>query len=246
MADPGATPVDDRTRRRFARRQWARRWGAWRWGIAGLLAVALVVGGTWLVFFSAVLAVEQVTVTGTSYLSAAQVESAAGVTLGRPLARVDLGTVEARVEALPAVEDATVSRAWPDGVRVDVVERRAVAVVTVDGTVTGMDADGVLFRDYPRAPNDLPDVRTAGATDRQVRREAASVIAALPPAVARQVDHLQVSSIDQITLALRDGRTVLWGSADESSTKAKVLQVLLERDAQVYDVSVPAQPTIRS
>lgn len=236
---------DLRTRRRFARRQWARRWGAWRWGLAAALAVALVVGGIWLVLFSSVLAVERVTVTGTSYLSAQQVEDAARVPAGRPLARVDLGLVEARVEALPPVSDATVSRSWPDGIRIAVVERTAVAVVTVNGTVTGMDADGVLFRDYPRAPAHLPDVRTTGPTDQQVRREAAAVVSALPGALARQIDHLEVSSIDQITLALRDGRTVIWGSAEDSATKARVLEQLLQRDAQVYDVSVPGQPTIR-
>lgn len=238
--------ADQRTRRRFARRQWARRWGAWRWGLAGVLVAALVVGGGWLVLFSSVLAADEVTVTGTSYLTAQEVTDAADVPPGTPLARVDLGLVQRRVEALPAVASATVSRSWPHAVAVDVTERTAVAVLTVDGTVTGMDADGVLFRDYDRAPDDLPDVRTTGPTDRQVRREAASVVAALPSALARQVDHLEVSSIDQITLALRDGRTVLWGSAAESATKAQVLQVLLEREGTVYDVSVPAQPTIRS
>ncbi len=247
----GARPETDsraeqRTRRRFARRQWARRWGAWRWAAVVVLALAVVTGGVWLVFFSQVLAVEKVTVTGTAYLSEEQVREAARVPVGDPLARVDLGLMEARVEALPAVRDATVSRTWPDGVRIEVVERVAVAVVSVNGTFTGMDAEGVLFREYPRAPAHLPDVRTTGPTDQRVRREAAAVVSALPVTLARQVDHLEVSTIDQITLALRDGRTVLWGSAQDSATKARVLEQLLEREAQVYDVSVPGQPTIRS
>ena len=197
-------------------------------------------------FASSVLAADEVTVTGTSYLTEGEVRDAAKVPLGTPLARVDLGLVERRVEALPAVAGATVTRSWPHAVDIVVTERTPVAVLTVDGAIMGMDAEGVLFREYARAPADLPDIRTTGATDRRVRQEAASVIAALPDAVARQVDHLEVSSIDQITLALRDGRSVLWGSADESSTKAKVLAVLLQRKGQVYDVSVPAQPTIRS
>ena len=33
--------------------------------------------------------------------------------------------------------------------------------------------------------------------------------------------------MDQISLVLRDGRTVVWGSADESDLKAEVLAVLL-------------------
>jgi cell division protein FtsQ len=213
--------------------------------VAGTLGLALVVGCAWLVLFSSVIAAEEVSVSGTSYLTVRQVEDAARVPLGRPLARVDLHAIEARVEQLPAVRSALVTRSWPHGVRIVVEERTAVAVLEVGGTVTGMDADGMLFRDYPRAPADLPDVRAAGTIDSAVRREAASVIVALPEAIARQVDHLEVSTIDRITLALRDGRTVVWGSAEESATKAKVLQALLGQEAGVYDVSVPAQPTIR-
>ena len=50
--------------------------------------------------------------------------------------------------------------------------------------------------------------------------------------------------MDTISLVLRNGRTILWGSAEDSANKAEVLDVLLDRKAQVYDVSVPGQPTI--
>ena len=45
---------------------------------------------------------------------------------------------------------------------------------------------------------------------------------------------------------LKDGRTVVWGSAEESDTKAEVLATLLATvQAQTYDVSVPSKPTTR-
>ena len=47
------------------------------------------------------------------------------------------------------------------------------------------------------------------------------------------------------SLELRDGRTVVWGSAEESGAKAEVLAALLEQPGATYDVSVPSQPTIR-
>ena len=50
-------------------------------------------------------------------------------------------------------------------------------------------------------------------------------------------------TVDQITLVLRDGRQVLWGSAEESDAKARVLVALLKEPAASYDVSVPGQPT---
>ena len=53
----------------------------------------------------------------------------------------------------------------------------------------------------------------------------------------------QVATVDQISLVLRDGRTVVWGSAEDSDAKAEVLVELLEQPARKYDVSVPGQPT---
>jgi cell division protein FtsQ len=232
-----------RTRRRFARRQWARRWLAWKPVLALLLLLTLVVGGVWAVFFSSWLAVQGVEVAGASTLSAAEVRSAAAVTSGEPLARVDLAQVRARVEALAPVKSADVTREWPDHVLVSVEERVAVAVVEIGGRTRGMDSSGVVFRDFSRPPAGLPQVRTSTDTRSEALEEAAQVVGALPAEVSRLVDHVEVQTVDQIALALRDGRTVVWGSADESALKAKVTAVLLRQPAKTYDVSVPGQPT---
>ena len=234
---------EERTRRRFARRQWRRRWGVWRWVLAAVVVVGLLSTAVWLVFFSSVLALKGVTVDGTGYLSAAEVERAAAVPTGEPLARVDLNAIRDRVEALTPVASADVTRVWPDRLRIDVSERTAVAVVDVDGTLQGMDAEGVFFRTYPGRPRDLPDVQLEADASASVRREVAGVLAAMPSDLARRVDHLEARSVDQISLVLRDGRTVVWGSADQSAEKATVLQALLGYDAQTYDVSVPGRPT---
>jgi cell division protein FtsQ len=239
--DLDATAI--RSRRRFARRQWRRRWLSWRPVLVVLLLVGLLVGAGWLVLFSRYLAVQDVEVTGTGLLAAEDVRHAARVPDGEPLARVDLGSVERRVEALAAVRDAAVSRRWPDQVLVAVEERAPIAVVDLGGRIRGMDEEGVIFRDYPRVPATLPLVRTTGRTGAEALSEAAQVISSLPAGLSRRVRHLEVVTVDQITLVLRDGRQVLWGSADESAAKAEVLVALLAEPARVYDVSVPGQPT---
>jgi cell division protein FtsQ len=245
--DTGSTPVVDRStvrsRRRFARRQWARRWLTWRPVIAVLLVVALVSGGIWLVLFSSVLAVESVDVEGTRTLDEAQVRSVAAVPEGEPLARVDLDAIRARVQALAVVRSAEVTREWPHGVLITVEERVAIAVVEIGGRIRGMDADGVVFRDYATAPPGLPRVRTSTETRTDALQEAARVVAALPTGISRRVDYVSVATVDQIELVLRDGRTVMWGSAEDSEQKAAVLVELLEQPAQHYDVSVPGNAT---
>lgn len=232
-------------RKRFARRQWARRWLAWRTGLGAVLVLALVVGVAWLVFFSSVLAVRGVQVAGADVLSPGEVRQAAAVPTGEPLATVDLEVVAARVEKLDPVLRVDVSRAWPDRVRVAVTERTAVAVVERNGRLHGFDADGVLFREYGARPPGLPLVQMGQDARSEALAEAAAVVDALPAGLSAKVEYLRVQTIDTISLQLRDGRTVLWGSAEDSRAKGRVLDVLLEQKAQWYDVSVPGRPVVR-
>jgi cell division protein FtsQ len=232
----------ERSRRRFARRQWLRRWLVWRYVIASVLLVALVAGAVWLVFISSVLTVKQVDVQGESFLSRQQILAAARVPAGAHLAELDLTAIRSRISALAPVRHVDVSRHWPDGVLIEVTERTPVAVVQVGSTFHAMDADGVLFRDYPRPPAGMPRVVSTAGTGSTALAEAARVIASLPRGLAARVDHVQVRGIDEISLAMRGGATVNWGSDAQSALKAEVLTRLLAHPAGTYDVSVPGQP----
>jgi cell division protein FtsQ len=232
-----------RSRKRFARRQWRRRWLAWRHLLVAVLVVALLAGGTWLVYFSPVLTVKRVDIEGHDLLSRQDVMDAARVPDGEQLARVDVGAIATRLRARAEVRTVDVSRKWPDAIRIDLVERVAVAVIEIGGRLRGLDAEGVVFDDYAKAPPGLPRISSTSQTTTEALQEAATVVAALPRELSAMVDHLEVLTVDQITLVLRDERIVLWGSSDDSATKAEVLLRLLRQPAKVYDVSVPAQPT---
>ncbi|CUR61743.1 Cell division protein FtsQ [metagenome] len=235
-----------RTRRRFARRQWARRWLSLRYVLAFVLVVAVLATSVWLVFFSATLQVKRVEVVGNDLLSDGRVREIADVPLGEQLALVDLARADARVGSLAEVRSVDVTRTWPDAVRIQVVERTAVAVVELAGRLRGLDADGVVFRDYKTAPKGMPRVRPGSSAGTDALKEAATVVAALPEDLATRVDHVEVATVDQITLVMRDQRQVLWGSAEESELKAQVIDRLLAaQKASVYDVSVPGNPTVR-
>lgn len=236
--------AERRTRRRFARRQWARRWVSLRYVLALLVVVALIGTSIWLVFFSATLQVKRVDVVGNQLLSDGRIRERAAVPLGEQLALVDLGRADARVASLAEVKSVDVVRTWPDGVRITVVERTAVAVVELAGTLRGLDADGVVFREYKSAPRGMPRVQAGGSAGTDALKEAATVVSALPEDLASRVDHVEVETVDQITLVMRDKRQVLWGSAEESELKAEVVDKLLAaQKAPYYDVSVPGNPT---
>lgn len=234
-----------RSRRRFARRQWRRRFRVWRLLLVVLLLAGLVAGAVWAVWFSSWLSVTRVEVRGEETLPAEEVVAAAQVPLGGPLATADLEAVRLRVGSLALVRDVEVTRSWPDTVVVEVAEREPVAVVQVGDQLRGLDADGTVLT--PLGPDSgLPRVQTTREVSSEALAEAATVVDALPDALAAAVDHVEVETVDQITLQLRAGGVVRWGSAEASGEKAEVLAALLRQGgAAEYDVSVPGLPTTR-
>jgi cell division protein FtsQ len=242
----GAALAARRTRRRFARRQWRRRWLAWRYLAVFALVLAGVGGGSYALWFSSWLDVETVEVRGTETLTVEQVRERAGIDDSLPLARVDIDATRARIAAIAAVRTVEVSRNWPDTVLIQVSERVPLAVVELGGQLRGMDAEGVVFVEYEKAPPELPRVRLDANASAEARREAALVVTSLPEDVIAAVEYLSVVSADRISLFLVGGREVVWGSAADSATKARVLAGLLATvEAEVYDVSVPSNPATR-
>jgi cell division protein FtsQ len=101
-----------------------------------------------------------------------------------------------------------------------------------------VDGSGRQFRGVSAPPKALPrfDI-PADAT--AIGQAVATVAAALTPAVRSKLASISASDPSAITLRLRDGRTVQWGSADRSADKAQILPALLARGGSDFDVTNP-------
>jgi cell division protein FtsQ len=115
-----------------------------------------------------------------------------------------------------------------------------------------VDKKGVRFATVSRIPDGAPllewdVVRGASArrfgTER-LTRAAVDVARDLPAGVARDTRAVKVRSYDSVSLELRGGRTVLWGSAEQGRAKARTLTALMKAAprARHFDVSVPTAP----
>lgn len=239
------------TEQRFAERRRASTWHrVRRWLVGGL---ALIGAGLliWLIWFSAVLGVRHVDVEGLETIKVADVTETAAVEKGKPLARVDATSIEARVASLERVESVHVKRRWPNTIKIEVTERHAVAWIQDGGTIRGLDRFGVDFRSYSKEPKDLIEVRVL-ALDSDKRQdalvEAATVIGIIradDPGLDKVIRHVNVSSKDSVELVLSKNRSVRWGSASHSDQKIAVLRPLLRIKARTYDVTAPEQPTTK-
>ena len=201
------------------------------------VGLLLVAGAVWAVFFSSLLAASSVRVVGVDGVAADQVAATAAVPLGVPLARIDTAQSQAAVVALPWVESVEVRRGWPDEVVIAVVARQPIAVLAKSGTA--VDASGVAFEPLGTLPASLPTVTASGVGI----QTAMGVLASPPPDLAGRVVSLAGTTRDDVTMTLRSGALVRWGSVDQAEFKAEVLRALLRQKRLVYDVSAPELAT---
>jgi cell division protein FtsQ len=215
--------------------------------VATLLTGGVVGVATWVVFFSPVLGVRTIEITGDTTVPAEQLRQATGVRLGTPLATVDLGVVRQRVSAVRQVESAQVDRAWPGTLHVSVVERTPVAAVSLGpGRTAVLDRFGVTLREAAVAPSWLPVLKVQHlAADDPATRSALTVLSVLPEGVLRRVGEVRAPSPKSVTLKLTDGRTVVWGDAARSAEKGRLLTTLLKKPGDSYDLSSPDVVTVR-
>jgi cell division protein FtsQ len=224
-----------------------------------LVPVVVLLGAAtlWVLYGSPWTRVERVSVSGTRVLTPAQVRAAADVPVGDPLVSVDTGAIAQRLRrGLPRVATVDVTRSWPHGIDVNVVERTAVMVEEKGGKFVEVDAGGVRFATVAQAPKGVPVLelslsRSASAAaslrrfgESRLVREAVRVASDLPAAVARQARTVKVRTYDDISLELTGGRTVSWGSGEQGRDKARALTALMKAAPQArhFDVSVPTAP----
>jgi cell division protein FtsQ len=216
--------------------------------LAGVLAVA---GVGWAIVRSPLLDVDTVRVAGGEHTTGDAVRYAAGIPQGEPLLSLDTGAVAERVEALPWVAEAQVSREWPGAVRIELTERTPLAAAPFGGDRWAvLDGDGRVLSVNAAAPVDLAAVVgleapvEAGDTVPAEARRAVQLLALLTERMPGTVTG--VGTDLSATLAL--GGTVRFGSLDDIDAKVVALQaVLADVDTSclaTLDVRVPSSPAL--
>jgi cell division protein FtsQ len=212
-----------------------------------------VVGVGWALLGDRLLVVRSVAVTGTHLVGRAQVIEAADVPLGTPLLSVDAGAVARRVEAINDVASATVTDDWPDSLTIAVTERVPVmAVQMAGGGYDQVDGTGVIVS-YTKSKSALPLLSTTAAGSALRGNPSvtavAEVLKEVEPWLASQVAKVSAASApagpEQVTLGLRDGKTVQWGSPGDAAQKNRELTILRDTQAHVIDVSAPGTVVTR-
>lgn len=221
--------------RRFTQRSRRRRI-VW---LSSIGAIVVLIGGSVAAAYSPLFAVEKITVVGASSLDPAAIEAALAEQVGTPLALVNSSEVKAALLAFPLIETYALEAKPPHDLTVRIVERTPVGVIRSDAGYTLVDAAGVALATTSDQPPGQPLLDISGGTDSSAFESAGLVVRSLPADIRGQLTGVRASTADDVTLTLSTGLTVVWGSAEDSPTKALVLAQALKAkpDASTVDVS---------
>lgn len=236
VAFPGPPPASRRRRRLGA-------------ALAVVAALTVLAG---VLFLSPLLAVREVAVRGAELTDPARVEQAVEGYHGVPLTRISKREVRERVGGIPQVRAIEVLLEPPHRLVVQLHERVPVAAVEDGREFVVVDSEGVVLTTAATAEEAGVPVVTGGrdVVGSERFEAVAAVLAALPESVLAELRTATAESLASVELAFDDGRTVVWGTAENSELKAQVLRELVEArgadsGVETYDVSSPTRPVVR-
>ena len=232
--------------RRFTRRSRRRR-VAWAVTLCIIVTMATLVA---VAVYSPLLALKTIQIDGTSRLNADNLHAAVDGQLDTPLALIDFDRITEELGDFPLVRSYVTETVPPNTLIIHIVEREPVGSLATGSGFDLVDPAGVVVeRSQARIPGvPLIDIGGAGS-DSAAFDAAVEVLVALPEPVLVQLDTIVAGTRDDVKLTLAGGgATIIWGSADDSAIKARILAAALAQNypnVLEYNVSAPGQLTYR-
>jgi cell division protein FtsQ len=176
------------------------------------ISVAIAYGARRYALTSPRFAIREFAVKGNRHHGAAELSKIAGILRGQNLFSVDTRGAEARLLENPWVRQAKVGRELPGTLRVEVVERDAVAVTTLEDSLYLVTPEGEPFKAMEAGdPTDLPVITGVTLRDLAIDRARAVERLSIGLEVIRDYEALPLSRIYEAEEAhlVPDGSVVL-------------------------------------
>jgi cell division protein FtsQ len=187
------------------------------------------------------LGVDEIHVAGYAYTGAREIFAALDLDRPTSLLRFNPEAARQRVEALPWVRRATVTRVLPDTVEVRITERTPIALWLREGSASLVDADGrELARVAPSTQQSLPRISGAGAPE-----AVSALIATLRehPSLAARVLVSERIGQRRWSLNLDNGSRIHLPAEGETAALARLMKLadsagLLSEPGRVVDLRI--------
>lgn len=212
-----------------------------------VLAILLTAGLAYLLGWSNVLTIKEISYTGAPTKSSeTTVKNLTNLEVGQRLARIETRKIAARLQSLPWVDSADLSRNWFSGKIVIAITPR-LPIATFDGQL--MDATGKKFELPGGFKSKLPSVF---ARDPKSGLAAIKLFTKLPTEFSSRTSAFTATSPENINFKITEGKRslmVIWGSDIEIDLKLKVYMALvaLPENSKIreIDLTEPHSPIVK-
>ena len=212
-----------------------------------IFIILLTAGLAYLLGWSNVLTIKAISYAGAPTKSSeALVKNLTDLEVGQRLARIETRKIAARLQTLPWIESADLSRNWISGkIKIEITPRLPIA--TFNGQL--MDASGKRFELPGGFKSKLPSVF---ARDAKSGLAAINLFTKLPTEFSTRTSAFTAISPENINFKISEGKRslmVIWGSDTEIDLKLKVYKALvaLPENSKIkkIDLTEPRSPIVK-
>lgn len=213
-----------------------------------MVVLIVIISGSIALYRSQLFAIKVFDVQGTALLTPKTVQALAAVPDDATLLRYPKKDIIARIEADPLVESVTLTRDFPDTLRIRVTERIAVALVDTGEKFWVVDATGMVLGEQSfEETTTLIVIRDVQGLDPKPGRDSSSdtldnalkVLAGIGDELRGKVRAVSSPSVDETTLLTTDAIEILVGEAVELQDKAFLaLSIMKEQAGKVIFIDV--------
>lgn len=217
--------------------------------LGSLVSVILLIVLVVVAVVSPLLAVREIEVVGTNRVSATSILKDLNYLKGKPLPQITSDELAAKLGKYLLIDSVSAVALPPSKLRVVVVERTAIAIVSINNVPYLYDAAGIQLG-RAGANDRLPVIHNAGNPASSLQfTSAVSALLSVPVELLPRIQSVSAASKDNVVLSLRSyNQQIFWGDASEPALKAKVLGALMKHYANhsgaTFDVSSPSQPSV--
>jgi cell division protein FtsQ len=226
-----------------------------RLAVVFLLTVLVLWVLIWL-YQSDLFRVKKVEIAGNHRLSDSQIEKICAINPGASLIRLPLREIENRLLKNPWIESVEISRSFPNTLRIQLTERKAIAVIPVQDGGAIVDREGLVLEkrlNFDKA--NLPIIKDLDArrvnVGQKIRSKsfsnAISCLSHLDDKLRSSLSIVSAPTVDKLSLYTNKGVEILYGKAENFAKKNYIIRKILAKDDKVkfIDVRVVSNPVIK-
>ena len=226
----------------------------------GIGIIVALIGGWAALYNSPAFTIQNVEVEGVEHLTADEMSQLANVPTDTTLLRVDTETIRNRLKQTAWVEDATVTRKFPDTIKITVTEREIEAIVEIPNRSGSATKKWAIAKDHIwLMPIPEPGSEAAKTTSERIYEDAKTalhitdvpygteaeigqpcqdsnvnnaldIIAGMTTDLANHVETVSAAGPAETTLLLDSGDEIAFGKAENIRDKERVILQILEEN----------------